>query len=143
MKPPESYKDVQKLTGCLAALSPFISKSGERNLPFFKNLRRVSKETFRWDDKCAYAFEELKAYLGSPKLLSRPEPMEELQLYLTISEGAISNVLVREVGGIQNPINYVSHVLDRAEETTQSLISSHLQWSFSQDSSRYILRLIP
>ncbi|GAA0163008.1 hypothetical protein LIER_18985 [Lithospermum erythrorhizon] len=39
MKPPNSYKEVQKLTGCLAALNRFISKAGERNLPFFKNLR--------------------------------------------------------------------------------------------------------
>ncbi|GAA0174451.1 hypothetical protein LIER_27840 [Lithospermum erythrorhizon] len=40
MKPPNSYKEVQKLTGCLATLTRFISKSGERNLPFFRNLRR-------------------------------------------------------------------------------------------------------
>ncbi|GAA0158283.1 hypothetical protein LIER_15358 [Lithospermum erythrorhizon] len=98
------------------ALSRFISKSEERNLPFFKNLRRASKETFRWDEKCAQAFNELKEYLASPKLLSRPEPMEELQLYLAISDGEISSVLVREAGGIQNPIYYVSHMLYRDEE---------------------------
>ncbi|GAA0141455.1 hypothetical protein LIER_02592 [Lithospermum erythrorhizon] len=67
MKPPESYKDVQKLTECLAALSRFISKSGERNLLLFKNLRRASKETFRWDEECAHAFDELKEYLGVAK----------------------------------------------------------------------------
>ncbi|GAA0169557.1 hypothetical protein LIER_24011 [Lithospermum erythrorhizon] len=39
MKPPNNYKDVQHLTGCLAALIRFISKSGDRNLPFFKTLR--------------------------------------------------------------------------------------------------------
>ncbi|GAA0153669.1 hypothetical protein LIER_37718 [Lithospermum erythrorhizon] len=61
MEPPRSYKDVQKLTGRLAALSRFISKS---------------------------AFEELKQYLGSPKLLTKPEEGEELQEYLAVSEGA-------------------------------------------------------
>ncbi|GAA0158213.1 hypothetical protein LIER_15300 [Lithospermum erythrorhizon] len=65
-----NYKDVQKLTGCLVALSRFISKSGERNLPFFKNSRRASKKTFLWDEECAHSFDELKEYLGSPKLLS-------------------------------------------------------------------------
>ncbi|GAA0158321.1 hypothetical protein LIER_38620 [Lithospermum erythrorhizon] len=45
MKPSNSYKEVQKLTRCLAALNRFISKSGERNLPFFKNLRNMSKES--------------------------------------------------------------------------------------------------
>ncbi|GAA0149220.1 hypothetical protein LIER_36887 [Lithospermum erythrorhizon] len=44
MRPANSYKDVKKLTGCLSALNRFISKSGERNFPFFKNLRRMSKE---------------------------------------------------------------------------------------------------
>jgi hypothetical protein len=35
MRIPENIKDVQKLTGRLAALNRFISKSAERNLPIF------------------------------------------------------------------------------------------------------------
>jgi hypothetical protein len=38
MRPPTCIKDVQKLTGCLAALSRFISRLAERALPFFKLL---------------------------------------------------------------------------------------------------------
>ncbi|GAA0170377.1 hypothetical protein LIER_24653 [Lithospermum erythrorhizon] len=70
MQPPREYKDIQKRTGCLAALSRFISKSGERNLPFFKNLRRASSTQFYWDDECNKEFEELKEYLSSPRFLS-------------------------------------------------------------------------
>ncbi|GAA0139269.1 hypothetical protein LIER_00851 [Lithospermum erythrorhizon] len=73
MKPPRSYKDIQKLTGRLDALSRFISKSGDRNLLFFKKLRQAAKEEFVWDSQCDAAFEELKQYLGSPNLLTRPE----------------------------------------------------------------------
>jgi hypothetical protein len=40
MKPPESLHDVQKLTGCMAALSRFISRLGVRGLPFFKLLKK-------------------------------------------------------------------------------------------------------
>ncbi|GAA0144000.1 hypothetical protein LIER_35849 [Lithospermum erythrorhizon] len=109
MKPPSSYKDIQNLTGCLAAL--LISKSGERNLPFFKNLRNTSTNKFQWDDKCNKAFEDLKQYMGLPQLLFRPEEGEELQLYLAIAEGAISSVLVRKVDRMQKAIYYVSHVL--------------------------------
>jgi hypothetical protein len=36
MKPPSSEKDVQKLTGCMAALSRFVSRLGERRKPFFQ-----------------------------------------------------------------------------------------------------------
>jgi hypothetical protein len=40
MRPPACIKDMQKLTGCLAALSRFISRLAERALPFFKLLRK-------------------------------------------------------------------------------------------------------
>ncbi|GAA0142601.1 hypothetical protein LIER_03460 [Lithospermum erythrorhizon] len=116
MNPPNSYKDIQKLTGCLAALRRFISKSGERNLPFFKNLRKASTNKFYWDDECNKAFEALKKYLGSPQLLSRPKEGEELQLYLDVAEAAMSSVLVREANGVQKPIYYVTHVLHGTEE---------------------------
>jgi hypothetical protein len=38
MLPPVRIKDAQKLTGCLAALSQFISRPAEWALPFFKLL---------------------------------------------------------------------------------------------------------
>ncbi|GAA0146720.1 hypothetical protein LIER_06608 [Lithospermum erythrorhizon] len=68
MKPPTSYKKVQRLTGCLAAVS-------------------------------------------------RHEGVEELQLYLAVSEGVVSSVLVRDEEGMKRPIYYVSHVLHGAEES--------------------------
>jgi hypothetical protein len=40
MRPPARIKDVQKLTGCLAAFRRFISRLTERALPFFKLLRK-------------------------------------------------------------------------------------------------------
>jgi hypothetical protein len=39
MKAPTCIKDVQKLTGCMAALNRFISRFGEWGLPFFKLLK--------------------------------------------------------------------------------------------------------
>jgi hypothetical protein len=35
MKPPKGIKNIQKLTGCMAALSRFISWLGKKGLPFF------------------------------------------------------------------------------------------------------------
>jgi hypothetical protein len=43
MKAPTCIKDIQKLTGCMAALNRFISKLGERGLPFFKLLKHQEK----------------------------------------------------------------------------------------------------
>jgi hypothetical protein len=47
MKAPTYIKDVQKLTGCMAALNRFISKLVERGLPFFKLLKH--QEKFVWN----------------------------------------------------------------------------------------------
>ena len=61
MGPPRSIKDVQKLTGCMAALNRFISRLGEKGLPFFKLLKKTDK--FEWTEEANEAFKKLKAYL--------------------------------------------------------------------------------
>ena len=38
---PKRIKDVRRLTGCIAAMSRFISKSAECALPFFKILKKA------------------------------------------------------------------------------------------------------
>jgi hypothetical protein len=41
MQPPRNIKDIQKLTGCMAALSHFISRLGKKGLPFFELLKAL------------------------------------------------------------------------------------------------------
>ncbi|KAK4391974.1 hypothetical protein Sango_1975200 [Sesamum angolense] len=72
MGPPTNINEVQRLTGMMAALSRFISKSIEKGLPFFKTLRKV--KDFEWTKECQQAFEYLKAYLAKPPLLVKPMP---------------------------------------------------------------------
>jgi hypothetical protein len=43
MDKPSNKKDVMKLTGMMAALGHFISKLGEKGLPFFKLLNKADK----------------------------------------------------------------------------------------------------
>ncbi|KAK0597114.1 hypothetical protein LWI29_021948 [Acer saccharum] len=81
---PRCIKDVQKLTGRVAALNRFISKSSERCLPFFNTLRK--NKTFEWNDECKKALQDLKVYLKSPPLLSKPKDNETLLLYLAVSD---------------------------------------------------------
>ena len=40
MQPPRRLKDVQRLTGCMAALGRFISRFGDKALPFFKIMKQ-------------------------------------------------------------------------------------------------------
>ena len=46
MKNPVRVHDVQKLTGCLAALSRFISRLGEKALPLYRLMKKSDK--FEW-----------------------------------------------------------------------------------------------
>ena len=113
MEAPNSLKEVQKLTGRLAALGRFISKSGEKCLPFFKALKKV--KDFIWTDESQKAFEDLKRYMAEPPLLAKPNADEVLYLYLVVSDKAISAVLVKEEEKIQKHVYYVSKTLHGAE----------------------------
>ncbi|KAL0290208.1 UNVERIFIED_CONTAM: hypothetical protein Sradi_7054600 [Sesamum radiatum] len=113
MKAPAYVNEVQRLTGRIAALSRFISKSAEKSLPFFKTLRKA--RIFKWDASCQRAFEELKNYLAGLPLLVKPSPGDTLYLYLSATPQAVSSVLIREEEGKQLPIYYVSKVLNGAE----------------------------
>ncbi|GKV02675.1 hypothetical protein SLEP1_g15073 [Rubroshorea leprosula] len=114
MEPPNTVKDVQCLTGWVAGLHRFIARSVERCLPFFKALREP--KNFQWTDECQQAFDELKQYLASAPLLSKPVDGECLYLYLGLTEEAVSSVLLREENKNQKPICYVSKVLQGAEQ---------------------------
>ncbi|KAK3020950.1 hypothetical protein RJ639_046314 [Escallonia herrerae] len=56
-----------------------------------------------------------QTYLSSPPLLLKPLPGEDLFLYLSVTEVAVSAVLVSEDDGLQKPIYYVSKVLQDVE----------------------------
>ena len=53
MMSPKTIKEVQKLTGRIAAPNRFISKVMDKCLPFFKTL----KQAFAWIDKREVAFQ--------------------------------------------------------------------------------------
>ncbi|XP_013727895.1 uncharacterized protein LOC106431636 [Brassica napus] len=63
---------------------------------------------FVWDEKCEEAFEQLKQYLTTPPVLSKPEVGDTLSLYIAVSSTAVSSVLIREDRGEQRPIFYTS-----------------------------------
>jgi hypothetical protein len=58
------------LVGRLASLNRFISRSTERNLPFFEILKLA--EVFEWGPAQQKAFEELKQYLVDLTTLTPP-----------------------------------------------------------------------
>jgi hypothetical protein len=94
MQDPVCVKDVQKLTGRVAALNRFIPRATERSLPFFQVLR--SAKNFQWSETQKQAFQELKDYLSNMTKLCPPKPRSPLLLYVSASNSAVSTVLVQE-----------------------------------------------
>jgi hypothetical protein len=92
MEPPNSKKGTQRLVGRLASLNRFISRSAERNLPFFEILK--SAEVFQWGPAQQRAFEELNQYLIDLTNLTPPSPGAPLLLYVAASQSAVSAALV-------------------------------------------------
>ena len=89
-----------------------MSRAIDKCPPFFHML----KKSFEWTAKCQQAFEDLKAYLSSPPLLSPSQPREELFLYLAVSPAAVSTTLVREEDKVQKPVYYANWALRGVEE---------------------------
>jgi hypothetical protein len=94
MEPPKSRKGAQRLTGRLASLNRFISRSTERNLPFFEVLKLA--KVFQWGPNQQKAFEELKQYLIELTTLTPPLSGTPLLLYVAASHAAVSAALVQE-----------------------------------------------
>ena len=64
MSPPQTLKEMQKLAGRVTALGRFISKLGERALPFFKLMKK--KGPFEWTREADRAFQDLKRFPYQP-----------------------------------------------------------------------------
>ncbi|CAL9031318.1 unnamed protein product, partial [Prunus brigantina] len=114
METPKTQKDIQILTGRVAALTRFISKATDKCVPFFKALKG-GKHHVAWSTECDEAFQNLKNYMSKAPLLSKPLPGEVLLLYLSVSVTAVSSVLIRKPEKAELPIFYVSKALQSAE----------------------------
>ena len=80
----------------LTAFSRFISKFADRCRPFYQLLKKW--KGFQWNVGCEMAFQDLKEYLVQAPMLIALEHREELYMYLSMSEHAVSAVLLRYQG---------------------------------------------
>ena len=78
----------------MAALSRFISRLGEKGLPFFKLLK--ASEKYEWSEVADAAFTQLKQYLTSPPVLTVPREDETLLLYIAATNRVVSTAMVVE-----------------------------------------------
>jgi hypothetical protein len=108
------------LTGQLAALSRFISKLGEKALPFCRLLWKT--DNFMWTEEAQAAFEDLKRRLSMSPVLVTPREKETMLLYIAATNQVVSSVLVVERAeegkehGVQRPVYYLSEVLSPTKQ---------------------------
>ncbi|KAK1601106.1 hypothetical protein QYE76_007609 [Lolium multiflorum] len=88
IKRPTCLKDVQRLTGCVAAISRFVSHLGEKALPLYKLLKKTDK--FVWDDAADASLRGLKEILTSPPILAAPAESEPM-LLATLTKSSASS----------------------------------------------------
>lgn len=112
----KSLKDLQTLTGCIAALRRFIPQSSKRCLPMFEVIKTAShsKHFFRTKE-CEESFASIKSFLVSPPILVKAMPCKPLKIYLSASNFTVSSVLIKENCTEQKPVYYVSHMLKGSE----------------------------
>ncbi|GKV22103.1 hypothetical protein SLEP1_g31999 [Rubroshorea leprosula] len=110
MKPPKSVKDIQRLTGRVAALHRFISKSADKCLPFFKIMRLAAQK----DESDGYRSEHaLKFNFDATNNMAEYEALLlGLQLALELKVRAIqvysdSQLVVNQVNSIYEVVDLV------------------------------------
>nr|GEZ45820.1 hypothetical protein [Tanacetum cinerariifolium] len=83
MPSPKTLKQMQSLSGKLAALNRFLSKSAERSLPFLDTLKKcTNKKDIRWTEVAEAAFLDMKKLVFELPTLTTPKKGETLMMYL-------------------------------------------------------------
>jgi hypothetical protein len=117
--PIKDWKGVQRVMGCLAALSRFISRLGEKGLPLYRLLRKA--KCFTWTPEAEEALENLKALLTKTPVLVPPAAGEALLIYVAATTLVVSAAIVverREEGHalpVQRPVYFISEVLSETK----------------------------
>jgi hypothetical protein len=119
MGPIKDLKGVQRVMGCLAALSHFISRLGEKGLPLYRLLRKA--ERFTWTLEAEEALRNLKALLTNAPILVPLAAGEALLIYVAATNQVVSVAIVverREEGHtllVQRPFYFISEVLSETK----------------------------
>ncbi|XP_071699790.1 uncharacterized protein [Rutidosis leptorrhynchoides] len=103
MTVPKTVKEVQSLIGKITALTRFLSKAVERQLPFFRTLKGCSEQkNFVWTEEADKAFQEMKQLLATLPTLIAPilsghpiHALTDLSVKQVLSTPAVSGRLAK------------------------------------------------
>jgi hypothetical protein len=92
MGPIRNLKGMQRVMGCLATLSRFISRLSKKALPLYRLLKKL--EHFSWTLEAEEALAKLKSTLSNSLILVPPTTGEPLLLYVAATTQVVSAVLI-------------------------------------------------
>jgi hypothetical protein len=119
MGPIRHLKGVQKVLGCLAALSRFISQLGEKGLPLYRLLKK--HKSFSWTVEAWEALDKFKTTLAHAPVFTPPQGSDPLYLYIAATTQVVSAVIIVErtkeghALPVQRPVYYISEVLSETK----------------------------
>jgi hypothetical protein len=94
LEPPTELRDVQKFTGCLASLSRFVGRLGEKAMPLYQLMKKI--DHFVWPQHADDAFNNLKRALSMAPVLAAPASREPMLLYIAATSRVVSVVVMVE-----------------------------------------------
>jgi hypothetical protein len=119
MEEPTNVKGVQQFTRWIATVIQFISKLGEKALPFYQLLK---SDTFEWTTEAQITFDDLKRVLSTSPVLVTPREAQPMLLYISTTNQVVSTVFVigheeeGKVHGVQGPVYYLGELILPAKQ---------------------------
>ncbi|KAK1694769.1 hypothetical protein QYE76_011466 [Lolium multiflorum] len=145
MRKPTNLKEIQQLTGRVAALSRFVARLGEKALPLYALIKKGEK--FEWNEEADRAFEDLKRTISTPLILVAPKEKEPLMLYIAATPQVVSTALVVEreeegkLHGVQRPVYFISEVLSPSKQRLsfqdKTLLDTACSGSFTRNKEEF------
>jgi hypothetical protein len=120
LEPPTQFRDVKKFVGCLASLSRFFSRLGEKAMLLYQLMKKT--DHFTWSQRADDAFNNLKRALSTAPILAAPAPREPMLLYIAATPRVISIVIMAEHNEegkelmVQRLVYYLSEVLTLSKQ---------------------------
>jgi hypothetical protein len=111
---------VQKFAGCLASLSRFVSRLGEKAMPLYQLMKKT--DHFVWSQRADDAFNDLKRALSTAPVLAASALREPMLMYIAATPRVVSVMIVVEHNEegkellVQRPVYYLSEVLTLSKQ---------------------------
>ncbi|XP_028077305.1 uncharacterized protein LOC114279278 [Camellia sinensis] len=113
MPRPTNLDELRTFLGRASYWRRFIPAMAEITQPFNSLLKKDAK--FIWNEEHKQAFEGVKSALIFPLSMTPPQPARPLLLYVTSTPKSVGALLAQEIDGLEQPVYYISRVVQGAE----------------------------